>query len=83
MPQVSLYVDEATMKALRQEAASEGVSLSRHVATRLQNASRMTTTSGLPEELLEKLYGCLAQDDSFKRPEQAGFSLDAPRLTFD
>ena len=83
MPQVSLYVDESLMKALRAEAASEGVSLSKHVAKRLTSAGRCATASGLPDGYLEKLYGCLADDDAFERPEQPGFALDAPRLAFD
>ena len=82
MPQVSLYVDEPLMKSLREEAASEGVSLSKHVAERLKNGSRCATPSGLPDGCLEKLYGCLADDDSFARPEQPGFSHDASRLAF-
>lgn len=83
MPQVSLYVDEQTMEALRKSAASEGVSLSRHVANRLKGAARCATLSGLPEGLLENLYGCLSADDSFKRPDQIGFEHDAARLAFE
>lgn len=83
MPQVSLYVDESLMKMLRADAASEGISLSKHVARRLTNGSRCATASGLPDGYLEKIYGCLADDDAFSRPEQPGFSLDAPRLAFD
>ncbi|MBQ6391753.1 MAG: hypothetical protein IJH88_09095 [Eggerthellaceae bacterium] len=83
MPQVSLYVDESLMKTLRAEAASEGISLSKHVARRLTNASRCATASGLPDGYLETLYGCLIDDDTFTRPEQPRFSLDASRLAFD
>ena len=82
MPQVSLYVDDSLMTTLRAEAASEGVSLSKHVAERLRGTSRYPTTSGLPDGYLEKLYGCLADDNTFVRPEQPGFSLDASRLAF-
>ena len=83
MPQVSLYVDEPTMKALREEAASEGVSLPKHVAARLKSEGRCTTPSGLPEGYLDSLYGCLADDHTFERPTQPAFALDAPRLAFD
>ena len=83
MPQVSLYVDEPLMEALRAGAANEGVSLSKHVASRLTSGSRCATPSGLPEGYLESLYGCLADDDTFTRPDQVGFSHDAPRLAFD
>lgn len=83
MPQVSLYVDEPTMDALRKDAAKEGVSLSRHVANRLKTGGRCATPSGLPEGLLASLYGSLADDDSFVRPDQPAFELDAPRTTFE
>lgn len=83
MPQVSLYVDEPLMQSLRKDAEAEGVSLSRFVAQRLQSDSRHATPSGLPEGLLDSLYGCLADDDSFVRPTQLDPSLDATRLAFD
>ena len=83
MPQVSLYVDEPLMKTLRAEATAEGISLSKHVAARLRNGGRCATASGLPDGYLEKLYGCLADDDTFARPGQLDPSLDALRLAFD
>lgn len=87
MPQVSLYVDDALMEELRVGAANEGVSLSKHVAHRLQHSgsgtqSRCATPSGLPEGYFSQLYGCI-DDDSFARPEQPDAALDAPRLSFD
>lgn len=83
MPQVSLYVDEETMEGLRTEAALEGTSLSKYVAARIRRRDRPDTPSGLPEGLLDRLYGCLADDDTFERPPQLDFSLDAPRLSFE
>ena len=83
MPQVSLYVDEPTMETLRSEADREGVSLSRYVASRLKSTGRCTTPSGLPDGFLDSLYGCLSDDDSFVRPVQPDFTLDAPRLAFE
>jgi len=68
MPQVSLYVDDAMMGRLRQQAAAEGVSLSRHVASRLAQTTRAATPSGLPEGWLDSLYGCLADVDGFDLP---------------
>ncbi|MBQ9001933.1 MAG: antitoxin [Eggerthellaceae bacterium] len=81
MPQVSLYVDDETMAALRSGAAAEGLSLSKYVMERVADG-RGATPSGLPEGLLESLYGCLADDDSFERPAQLDFSFDADRLSF-
>ena len=83
MPQVSLYVDDATMDDLRTEAAREGVSLSKYVASRVRRHERADTPSGLPSSFFENLYGCLADDDSFVRPPQLGYELDAHRLAFD
>ena len=70
MPQVSLYVDDATMTDLRAQARAEGVSLSKHVARRLAASTRTSTPSGLAEGWLEGLYGCLADDDSFALPDR-------------
>lgn len=83
MPQVSLYVDDETMKELRSEAKSEGVSLSKYVALRLRSGGRCNTSSGLPSGYFDSLYGCLSDDDSFVRPAQIDSALDAPRLAFD
>ena len=70
MPQVSLYVDDETMRGLRSQAKAEGVSLSKHVARRLAQPDRAQTPSGLAEGWLESLYGCLADDDSFVLPDR-------------
>lgn len=83
MPQVSLYVDDETMGKLRQDAKREGVSLSRHVVSRLKATGRCDTPSGLPEGYFRNLYGCLSDDDSFVRPPQLGYSLDVPRSAFE
>ena len=87
MPQVSLYVDDATMTQLRIDAASEGVSLSKHVARRLKESpagfrGRCDTPSGLPAGFFERLYGCI-DDETFVRPAQLDASLDSPRASFD
>ena len=68
MAQVSLYVDDAMMSSLRQQAAAEGVSLSKHVASRLAQTVRPATPSGLPEGWLESLYGCQSDVDGFELP---------------
>jgi len=87
MPQVSLYVDDATLKSLRAEAAREGTSLSKLVSARIKKAQanqrgRCNTPSGMPEGFFEHLYGCI-DDDSFVRPEQPDFALDSSRLSFE
>jgi len=87
MPQVSLYVDDAMMDELRLQAAQEGVSLSKHVARRLKEGAtgyqtRCNTPSGMPPGHFERLYGCI-EDETFVRPAQLDYSLDAPRLGFE
>lgn len=83
MPQVSLYVDDETMGKLRQDAKREGVSLPKHVASRLKANDRYGTSSGLPEDYFRNLYGFLSGDDSFVRPPQLDYSLDVPRSAFE
>lgn len=83
MPQVSLYVDDQAMEELRADAAREGTSLSKYVAARIRRDSQLGVVSGAPTQLLDKLYGCLADDDSFARPPQLEYDFDAPRLAFE
>ena len=74
MPQVSLYVDDATMEQLRKDAQNEGTSISKHVVRRLKDGrtcyrGRCDTPSGLPSGFFAQLYGCI-DDDTFVRPSQ-------------
>lgn len=69
MPQLSLYVDEATMTRMKSHASTEGVSLSKYAANAIReriDAPRKIVDDGY----WDKLYGCLADDDTFKRPAQ-------------
>ena len=69
MPQLSLYIDDETMNAMRTRAASEGVSLSRYAADsireRLESPNRCAASG-----YWDRLYGYLAGDGTFQRPEQ-------------
>ena len=83
MPQVSLHVDDATMSELRADAAREGASLSKCVATRIKSnkskvQARCATPSGLPDGYFKSLYGSIP-DETFVRPPQLDYSLDAKR----
>lgn len=70
MPQVSLYLDDETMEVVRAGAKAEGVSLSKHVCNIIHGMRpRCDTPSGLPEGLLDRLYGSI-DDDTFVRPPQ-------------
>ena len=69
MPQLSLYIDDAMMERMKSAASNEGLSFSRYAAEairdRLDGPRQIAQTGHW-----DRLYGCLADDDSFKRPEQ-------------
>ena len=77
MPQLSLYLDDAAMESLREDAAREGVSLSRFARMKIceQRATRW------PESFWDT-YGALT-DETFVLPEKLDFATDAPRGSFD
>ena len=69
MPQVSLYIDDVMMGQMKRSAAAEGLSLSRYAADAIReriDAPKHVAAEGY----WDKLYGCLADDDSFTRPAQ-------------
>lgn len=61
MPQLSLYIDDATMETLRSAAKGEGVSMSRYASNLIKSQSRF---GGWPKGYWEAVYGCLT-DDTF------------------
>lgn len=72
MPQLSLYLDDATFKDLRADAALANKSLSRFVADELRarkNAQRW------PEGFFD-LYGCITEEDNFSLPEDSVFDTE-------
>ena len=73
MPQISLYIDETTMKKLKEAARREGASISKWVAGRLQSALHDEWPSGF-----EQLYGRI-DDPSFCRPAQPKLENDGIR----
>ena len=76
MPQLSLYLDDAAMDRLREKAASEHVSLSKYASNCI---AREPVRSSWPNGFWD-LYGSI-EDDSFERPEELDYVLDAPRPT--
>jgi len=69
MPQLSLYLDEAMMGEMKIGASAEGVSLSRFAANAIKD--RLHTPNRIAADgHWERLYGLLANDDSFVRPDQ-------------
>ena len=76
MPQISLYIDEATLKKVESAASRQHVSISRWVADQI----RSKVEPIYPKEF-ETLFGSLS-DDSFARPDQNHFSQDSRREEF-
>ena len=69
MPQLSLYIDDVMLEEMKTSASAEGQSLSKYAAgairERLHAPQRVAS-----EGYWDRLYGCLADDDSFVRPPQ-------------
>jgi len=76
MPQISLYIDEATLKKVESAASREHVSISRWVADQI----RSKVDPVYPKDF-EDLFGSLS-DESFVRPVQSGFQSDSNREEF-
>ncbi len=72
MPQLSLYLDDATMNLLRQNAAEAQQSLSKYVVGLIQ---RDNEGSAWPEGYFEQVCGRLT-DPSFVVPEEPSKPLD-------
>ena len=62
MPQLSLYVDDATMETLRTSAQGEGVSMSKYAAGLIRDRAQQ---GGWPQGYWESVYGCLTDDVDF------------------
>ena len=70
MPQLSLYVDDATMETLRSSALAEGVSMSKYASNLIREQGK---TGGWPQGYWDSVYGCLDDelsiDDGDLHPE--------------
>lgn len=76
MPQACIYFEEKTMTAAKAQAAREGLSLSRHLATLVEEREK---ASRWPDRFFAT-FGAL--DDDFALPERPDWSLDAAREDF-
>ena len=76
MPQACIYLDEKTMQTAKRQAARSHVSLSRHVASLVEERER---ASAWPDSFFAT-FGAL--DDSFELPPEPDWSLDAARAEF-
>jgi len=76
MAQMTIYVDDATQKAVEDAAARESVSVSRWARERLREAAAAAKPSSL-----KRFYGSIADED-FTEPEEIPRGKDAPRSAF-
>jgi len=73
MPQISLYIDEKTLKKVEGAAARQHVSISKWVADQI----RSKVDPVYPADF-ESLFGSLSEDD-LKRPEVVSGAHDSRR----
>ncbi|MCG6141038.1 MULTISPECIES: toxin-antitoxin system, antitoxin component [Leptospira] len=76
MPQLSLYIDQETLKKIELAAKKEKVSISQWVKGKLQSSFEKKW----PDNYFQ-LYGSI-EDESFKRPDSLSFKNDSKRETF-
>ncbi len=76
MPQLSLYLDDATMEALRSDAGRERVSLSQYARQLIRERAESSWPAGFWDT-----YGALS-DPTFTVPAEPDASLDTP-VSFD
>ncbi|TGL57045.1 toxin-antitoxin system, antitoxin component [Leptospira kemamanensis] len=76
MPQLSLYIDQDTLKKIELAAKKEKVSISQWVKVKLQNSFEKKW----PEHFFQ-LYGSIV-DDSFDKPAPLHFKNESPRDSF-
>lgn len=75
MPQLSLYVDDETLRRLQRAAKLENVSVSKYVVNKLNRIIRVEW----PENY-EKLFGAIT-DETFEADRPASFADDTSRET--
>ncbi len=74
MPQISLYIDEKTLRKIENAALRQNVSISKWVAEQIR--SKVDPVYPLN---FEKLVGSI-DDESFIRPTEQNFKSDSQRL---
>ncbi|MFZ1984732.1 MAG: hypothetical protein WAU91_09990 [Desulfatitalea sp.] len=76
MPQISLYIDEKTLKKVESAAKQQRLSISKWVAEQIK--SRIDPV--YPADY-EKLFGSI-NDETFAKPKTQDFKHDAKRNAF-
>lgn len=73
MPQLSLYVDEETLKRIETGAKAENLSISKYVVTKVKESLEKRWPRNF-----SRLYGSV-QDETFDIPEEIDFIRDSKR----
>lgn len=73
MPQISLYIDENTLKKVESAASRQRVSISKWVAEQI----RARLEPAYPADFAD-LFGSIS-DVTFRRPQESSFSSDTER----
>lgn len=73
MPQISLYIDEKTLKKVENAASQQHISISKWVAEQIKN--RIEPTYPLD---FDSLFGAVT-DETFVEPKEINFSSDSER----
>ncbi len=75
MPQISLYIDEPTLKKVENVAKAQQVSISKWVADQIRSRIDVVYPPGF-----EQLFGSI-DDDTFVEPPEISASADSHRET--
>jgi hypothetical protein len=73
MPQISLYIDESTLKKVETAALNQHVSISKWVAEQIR-----TRVEPIYPANFENLFGSIS-DETFMRPDDISFNMDNKR----
>ena len=76
MPQISLYIDESTLKKIEAAASRQHVSISKWVAEQIR-----TRLEPVYPQTFEDLFGSIS-DETLVRPEEISFESDIKREKF-
>jgi len=76
MGQLSLYIDEETLKKVEDAAKSQNVSISKWITNRIKKSFQTSW-----DDQFFDLFGAI-KDESFQRPDQPAFEQDSKRESF-
>jgi hypothetical protein len=77
MPQISLYIDEETLKKVKKAADADNTSISKWVGKQLKKTLQSSYT-----EDFQNLFGSI-RDESLTIPERSSFDMDVKRESLE